>query len=112
MRAAEDAILIISWLQISRVALHTCSPLVYLIIWKLLQNKRLRMILEEETQSYRRRYDALYSLDDAVLEAFVSGKGPFGPIGLYGLWFGILVNTTLQDGRLLIRFLNVPCKGS
>ena len=51
----------------------------------------LRVVLDEETGIYDTRSDALYSFGDAVMEALVSGKGPLGPIGVFGLFFGILV---------------------
>lgn len=51
------------------------------------------MVVNEETQHPEVRSDALYSFSDAFMEAFVSGKGPLGPVGCYGLWFGILVRT-------------------
>ena len=51
----------------------------------------LRVVLDEETGIYDKRSDALYSFGDAVMEALVSGKGPLGPIGVFGLFFGILV---------------------
>lgn len=64
------------------------------------------MVLDEKNRSDKIRFDALYTLGDAIMEAFVSGKGPLGPIGLYGLWFKILVRITvvIQGGRLLGSF--------
>lgn len=60
------------------------------------QTKMLRVVLDEETGIYDRRPDALYSFGDAVMEAWVSGRGPLGPIGCFGLWFGILVSLRLK----------------
>lgn len=54
------------------------------------------MVLNEETQAYETRQDALYRFGDALMEAFVSGRGPLGPIGVFGLWFGILVRLCLK----------------
>ncbi|CAM9325405.1 unnamed protein product, partial [Ectocarpus sp. 12 AP-2014] len=54
------------------------------------KNKVLRVVLDEETGIYETRSDALYSFGEAVMEAWVSGKGPLGPIGCFGLWFGIM----------------------
>ncbi|CAM9221372.1 unnamed protein product [Hapterophycus canaliculatus] len=54
------------------------------------KSKMLRVVLDEETGVYDRRPDALYSFGDAVMEAWVSGRGPLGPVGCFGLWFGIL----------------------
>lgn len=51
----------------------------------------LRVVLDEETGIYDARSDALYSFGDTVMEALVSGKGPLGPIGCFGLFYGILV---------------------
>lgn len=56
------------------------------------QNKMLRLVFDEETGNFDTRSDALYSFGDAVMEAWVSGNGPLGPIGCYGLWFGLLVS--------------------
>lgn len=60
-----------------------------------IQNKMMRVVLDEETGTYDARSDALYSFGDAVMEALVSGKGPLGPIGCFGLFFGILVRETV-----------------
>lgn len=54
----------------------------------------LRVVLDEESGIYDARSDALSSFGDAVMEALVSGKGPLGPIGCFGLFFGILVRET------------------
>lgn len=50
------------------------------------------MVLDENSQSYEPRSDALYSFGDTVMEAFVCGRGPLGPLGFFGLWFGIMVS--------------------
>lgn len=57
----------------------------------------LRLILDEETGVFNMRSDALYSFGDAVMEAWVSGKGPLGPIGCFGLWFGLLVSAIARS---------------
>lgn len=54
----------------------------------------LRVVLDEETGVYDARSDALHSFGDAVMEALVSGRGPLGPIGCFGLFFGMLVRET------------------
>lgn len=55
------------------------------------QKHQLRVVLDESSQSYVPRSDALYSFGDAFTEAFVCGRGPLGPAGFFGLWFGIMV---------------------
>lgn len=64
------------------------------------QKNKLRVVLDEETQSTKTRWDALYSFGDAFMEAFVSGKGPLGPVGIFGLWFGILVGAAIAQPYL------------
>ncbi|CAM9215817.1 unnamed protein product, partial [Discosporangium mesarthrocarpum] len=55
------------------------------------QKKSLRRVLDEETKTERPKQDALFTIWDAIAEAFIAGKGPFSPIGLYGLWYKLMI---------------------
>lgn len=76
--------------------LSTCFETICTTHCTYTQNKRLRVVVDEETQTDRPRSDARYSLWDAFMEALVSGNGPFGPVGFFGLWYRILVRYLTQ----------------
>lgn len=70
------------------------------VCWRFItgQSERLHVVLDEETQEYRPRSDALFTVWDAFVEAIITGAGPLGPLGMFGLWYGLLVSVFFSRG--------------
>jgi hypothetical protein len=58
-----------------------------------------------QMRGWRKHSEALFSIDDAIAEALITGKGSFGFIGMEGLWFHLL--TKAQEHPKL-KFLQQP----
>ena len=80
----------------------------YLYYWNILKKeckRAISLIFNNDIKGWRVHNESLFTFKDAVAEALLTGRGPFGFVGCKGLWFKLF---KLAQSHPRLHFLHQP----